>query len=171
MTDDRELSQEARKLAEQILTESREELTRADGKASLLLAAIAIGVSAIAGAILQGAWSPYSLQSPWEAVWWGGVVAAGGALVAFALAIWPKLKHKSGGGVTYFGDVVRLKTVDALRRELANSAADPAERSVTQLHVIARRVKRKYRWIQTGLWALAIATVCAVASVLIPHFN
>src|SRR5687768_12008653 len=102
------LSEEASRLAEQILAESREELTRADAKASLLLAAIAIGVSAIAGAILQGAWTPYELRSPWEALWWGGALLAGGALVAFALAIWPKLKHKSGGGVTYFGDVVRF---------------------------------------------------------------
>lgn len=71
-------------LAKVLLAESREELTRADGKASLLLAALGIGLSAILGAVLAGNWAPFVLASPWEAIWWTG--AAGGASPSFACA-------------------------------------------------------------------------------------
>ena len=155
-------------LAKVLLSESREELTRADGKASLLLAALGIGVSAILAAILAGSWSPFKLAEPYQSLWWAGSFFAGVSFGCLCLAVYPRVTHGSASrGVTYFGDVAGLGTVDELRSALKRSETDPAERSVTQLHVIARIADRKYRFIRWGLKALAVAIVLTVAAVLL----
>jgi MFS family permease len=151
------------KLAQTLLVESREELTRADGKASILLAALGIGISAILAAILAGDWSPFKLDQPYQRIWWVGSGFAAVAFFCLCAAVYPKVKAK---GVTYFGDVAALKTVDELRAALKRSETDPAERSATQLHVIARLVDRKYRYIRFGLIALGIAIALMLGAVL-----
>jgi Restriction endonuclease/Pycsar effector protein len=134
-----------------LLAESRQELTRADGKASTLLAALGIGVSAILAAILAGDWSPFKLKEPYQGLWWAGSVCAGLSFLCLALAVYPRVKHNSASkGVTYFGDVAALETVDELRAALKRSETNAAERSVSQLHVIARLAVRKYRFIRWG---------------------
>jgi hypothetical protein len=154
-------------LAKVLLAESREELTRADGKASLLLAALGIGLSAILAAILAGDWSPFDLKEPYQALWWAGSVSAGLSLFCLCAAVYPKVKHKSAtGGVTYFGDVAVLETVPELRAALKRSETDPHSRTVTQLHVIARLVDRKYAFIRFGLLALGAAILMTVTAVL-----
>jgi hypothetical protein len=154
-------------LAKLLLAESREELTRADGKASILLAALGLGISAILAAILAGDWSPFKLKEPYQGLWWGGSTSAGLSLLCLVLAVYPRVTHQSASkGVTYFGDVAALETVDELRAALKRSETDAAGRSVTQLHVIARLVARKYRFIRWGLIALGAAIVLTVAAVL-----
>jgi hypothetical protein len=154
-------------LARTLLAESREELTRADGKASILLAALGIGISAILAAILAGDWSPFNLDQPYQRVWWVGSGFAAISFFCLCAAVFPKVKHRTKAkGVTYFGDVSALETVDELRAALKRSETDPAERSVTQLHVIARLVDRKYRYIRFGLIALGIAIALMLGSAL-----
>jgi hypothetical protein len=166
------LDAEEHDLAKLLLSETREELTRADGKASLLLAALGIGLSAILGAILAGSWTPFVLRRPYEAIWWVGSACAGASLLCLCLAIFPKLKHKSGTGViTYFGDVAKLKTVGELTAALKKSVTDPPERTVVQLHVLARLAKRKYRFIAGGLIALGLAIALTLGAVLGDHFG
>jgi MFS family permease len=155
------------KLAQTLLVESREELTRADGKASILLAALGIGISAILAAILAGDWSPFKLDQPYQRIWWVGSGFAAVAFFCLCAAVYPKVKRKTKAkGVTYFGDVAAPKTVDELRAALKRSETDPAERSATQLHVIARLVDRKYRYIRFGLIALGIAIALMLGAVL-----
>jgi hypothetical protein len=146
------LDEDEHALAKLLLVESREELTRADGKASLLLAALAIRLSAILGAMLSGDWTPFVLQSPWELVWWVGAALAGVAVVSLGVAVWPRVTHKSGpSGVTYFGEAAQLETV-------------------LQLHVISRRADHKYAAIGVGLIALGLAIALTLAAVLGDHF-
>lgn len=165
------LDTEEHDLAKLLLSETREELTRADGKASLLLAALGIGLSAILGAILAGSWTPFVLLRPYEAIWWAGSAFAGVSLLCLCLAIFPKIAHKSGtGAITYFGDVAKLKTVSELSAALKKSVTDPPERTVVQLHVLARLVERKYGFIRAGLIALGFAIGLTLGAVLGDHF-
>jgi hypothetical protein len=161
------LDEPEHELAKTLLAESREELTRADGKASLLLAALGIGISAILAAILAGDWTPFKLEQPHQGAWWVGAGFAGAAFLCLCAAVYPKVKHRNTAkGVTYFGDVAALKSVDELRAALKCSETDPAERSVTQLHVVARLVGRKYRYIRLGLITLGIAAAVMLSAVL-----
>jgi hypothetical protein len=138
------LHEHQHELAKALLAESREELTRADGKASILLAALGIGLSAILAAILSGDWSPFGLHEPYQAVWWAGSACAGVALVSLGLAIYPRVKHNTrSSGVTYYGDVARLENADALRAALKRSQSDPVARTLIQLFVVAKLVYRK----------------------------
>jgi hypothetical protein len=160
------LDDEEHELARTLLAESREELTRADSKASLLLAAFSIGISAILGAILADDWTPLSLEAPWEGIFWVGVSAATAGLLLLSAAVWPKVTHQSGkAGVTYFGEAARFETPTELEAALRRTSTDPIARTVTQLHVIARRADAKYAFIRSALVALwAAATLVLVAA-------
>ena len=161
------LDAEEHELAKALLVESREELTRADGKASLLLAALGVGLSAILAAILAGDWSPFSLPEPYQAIWWAGAFCAGVSLISLGLAVWPKISHRTiSRGVTYFGDIARYKTAAELRSALKRTETDPVERTVTQLHVIARRAVEKYESIRMGLVSLGFAAALTLSAVL-----
>jgi hypothetical protein len=155
-------------VAETLLRETREELTRSDGKSSLLLAAVGVGLSAILGAMLAGDWSPFTLPSPWEAVWWAGAGFAGVALLALGLAIWPKLKHRSRAtvAVTYFRDAAKSKTPVELAEALRAENTPAATRTLVQLHALSKRALRKYRWLQVALITLLLAIGCALTAVL-----
>jgi MFS family permease len=166
------LDDEEHKLAKLLLAESREELTRADGKASLLLAALGIGLSAILGAMLGGDWTPFVLVSPWELIWWVGAGLAGVSLISLCVAVWPRVTHDSGqSGVTYFGEAARFETVGELTAALKRTETDPVARTVLQLHVISRRADQKYAAIRVGLVVLGLAIALTLAAVLGDHFS
>lgn len=159
-------------LAKTLLAESREELTRADAKASLLLAALGIGLSAILAATLAGDWTPFSLKEPYQAMWWVGSACAGISFFCLCGAVYPKVKHKSGSsGVTYFGDVAAIETLEELRAALRRSETDPHARTITQLHVTSRLAGKKYAFIRAGLLALGLAIAFTLAAVLAAHFG
>lgn len=166
------LDQREHELARLLLTESREELTRADGKASLLLAALGIGLSAILGAILAGNWTPFDLERPLQGVWWAGAFLAGAAVVCLAVAVWPRVTHKSGpSGVTYFGEAAAFETVAKLTAALKRTETDPVARTVLQLHVIARRADHKYAFIRYALIALGLSITLALAAAIGDHLS
>jgi MFS family permease len=166
------LDEDEHELAKLLLSESREELTRADGKASLLLAALGIGLSAILGSILAGDWTPFVLRRPWELIWWLGAGFAGIALVGLCVAVWPRVTHKSGGsGVTYFGEAATFATVAELTAALKRTETDPVKRTVLQLHVIAKRADHKYAAIRVSLLAVGLAVALTLSASLGDHFS
>jgi Family of unknown function (DUF5706) len=118
--------------------------------------------------MLAGEWSPFTLPSPWEAIWWAGTGCVGVALVALGLAIWPKLKHRSRAdvAVTYFRDAAEHDTVADLSKALRAESTDASMRTVVQLHALSKRALRKYHWLQVALVALFFAIGCALVAVL-----
>lgn len=158
-------------LGQRLLREAREELVRADGKASLLLAAASVIAVAVLAAILAGAWQPFYLGALMQIAWWLGAAAGVAAIVALAIAVYPITSYRrarSAGVVAYFGDIVGL-TSDELRARLVVSA----ERGLAiedQLLVISGIVDRKYRSIQIAIWLFAVSSVLCIASVLINRF-
>ena len=93
-------------LVQQLLAEAREELNRADNKASMLFALFGIGFGAVLAGIIAGDWKPSGLAVGAEVVWWLGAGAAVAALVALGAAVWPRLESDYAlGRVTYFAHV------------------------------------------------------------------
>lgn len=156
-------------LGSNILREAREELVRADGKASLLLAATGIIIGALLAAFLAGTWHPSKLKDCVEWLWWVGTALGSLGTLALAAAVFPRTKYRSNrrpGIVAYFGDVVGL-SMDELRMGLEGTAKNEDSATLDQLKAICFVVDKKYRWIQTGMVLLGVAALCCVLAVLI----
>jgi hypothetical protein len=151
-------------LAGQLLTETREELARADGKAQILLAVSGVAVSVVLGGAISGDWSPSDLDRCAQVLWWIGVSAAALGLSGLGYAVFPRLLTADDARITYFEDVLRYKDCPALSQGLAAEAAR-GDRDVEQLLRLSRLAHRKYLAIQASMSALlAAAVICAVAA-------
>lgn len=152
-------------LANKILREAREELVRADGKASILLAATGV----ILGAVLTGSWRPSYFDAPLACLWWAGSVIGMAGVGAFGVAVFPRTTYRSKrrpGIVSYFGDVVGLSK-DQLKRNLIDTAEDASTATLDQVEAISSVVDKKYRAIQIGMICVGVAALCWVAAFLI----
>lgn len=156
-------------LASIILREAREELARADGKASILLAAIGVVIGVIMAAVLEGSWHPTHLDDNIEWLWWLGTVSGSVGTFALGIAVFPRTKYRSKrrpGIVAYFGDVVGLCR-HQLKEGLIVTAQDPDAATLDQVEAVASVVDKKYRSIQIGMLCIGGAVVCWLVSVLI----
>lgn len=156
-------------LGSNILREAREELGRADGKASLLLAATGIIIGALLAAFLAGTWHPSKLKDCVEWLWWVGTAVGSLGTLALAAAVFPRTKYRSNrrpGIVAYFGDVVGL-SVEELRLGLEGTARNEGSATLDQLKAVSVVVDKKYRWIQMGMVLLGVAALCCVLAVLV----
>ena len=149
----------------ELLSESREELARADGKASMLLAALGVASGVIAAALLAGDWSPDRLDHAYRIVWWVGLMFAAAGSLALCLAVWPRIRHRlPGPSATYFDEIALLGTVDKVKAALAHT--DAAERTMTQLVAVARIIRRKYVLIRWAMGLLGIAILLVLVAVI-----
>lgn len=147
---------------DRLLTETREEIGRADQKAAILLAATGVAVTVLVG-LLAGRWSPAHLPAGIQWLWWLGVLALAAAIVFLAAAVMPRISHRGDPStVTYFGHVVRLTDRSRLIEHLRRSAANPLDRAVDQLVLLSRIAFRKYRCTQVAMWLLGSAAVAMV---------
>ncbi len=156
-------------LARRLLVEAREELTRADQKAQILLAGFGATAAVVFAGILAGSWNPTRLDKRIEWLWWTGVTASLWAMVALALAVRPKTSRDRNGvqGVRYFGDVVSCQNRAELDTALRSVAVSPFERDVDQLYLVSRIVASKYTWVRRGMFWAAAGGCSAVVAVLI----
>lgn len=129
----------------QLLAEAREELSRADAKASLLFAVIGVVFGALLAGLISQNWQPDDLAAGADVVFWFGTVLAVAGAVSLGFAVWPRITHtQPGGPASYFGDVVSYgEDRDALRAALA-AGAENGERNVEQLAVVSNIVWKKY---------------------------
>jgi hypothetical protein len=169
LADRRPLDKPARALAITLLAETREELNRADNKASILLATSGIGISAMLAAVFAGSWHPLSLAVPYRSIWLVGAAFAGGGIVSLCAAVYPRVKNTNSTSASYFGDIA-TKTVDELRTALNATAENGEERTLNQLHVLSRIVARKYRLIRVGLLSFGTAAALCVFAALAGHY-
>jgi hypothetical protein len=152
-------------LASQLLAQTREELDRADGKASILLAGTGVAVGAIVGAILSGDWTPSRLRPPAELIWWLGVACTAISIIRLAQAVYPRSKRRglNPDVIGFYGDVVVVPAAE-LEGALARTVAAGRAYLVDQLRTVSSIVDRKYRYVRHGLWLLAAGIVlCCVA--------
>lgn len=159
-------------LTETILREAREELSRADGKSSLLLAAAGVALGAIVAAVVAGDWSPFDLMPCVQWLWWVGSGAGIGSLVAFAYSVYPRTKYRGQRApsiVAYYGDVVSTPK-DQLEARLIETARVDGSRPLDQLRIVSEIVDKKFRGIQIGLWLIAASTFGCVLAVVLDYF-
>jgi len=151
-------------LLEVLLRESREELIRADGKASILLASAGIIIGAVVAAILADEWNPSDLTCVRALLWWTGVVLALGGVACLGYAVYPQTKRrkKTPHLIAYYGDVMRFDHDEDLVLALDRTASDPDARSLDQVRVISGIVATKYRCIRYALVGFAFAAAILV---------
>lgn len=153
-------------LSRRLLVEAREELLRADTKASLLLATAMIVAAAVLAAMLAGDWRPSSL-TPWaQLIWWAAFAVGTGGLVALGIAVYPRTRRTRGAVdiITFFGDIAETD-VDQASDKIARSARSDAP-VIIQLVQVAAIVRVKYRWIRAGMWSFATALFMCVGAMV-----
>jgi Family of unknown function (DUF5706) len=155
--------------AERVLGWGREELNRADTKASILLAGSIAVVAAVIAGVIAGGWSPTMLTDWREPLWWAGTAAAGVAILFLAAAIYPRTKRRGGqpSVIAYYGDVVGLTDRIELLTALERSARRDVDRLIDQIYQVSRIVKRKYRLLALGMWTLLVSTTGCCLAVLL----
>lgn len=159
-------------LAARILTETRSELARADGKAQILLATTGVVVGVVLATLIRGEWTPGELNGPGVWLWWVGVAALTTGVIALAVAVFPQLLAAADGNrVTYFEDVIRFKRNEADKLLSAlNVEAERSDRDVEQLLRLSYVVHVKYRAIQVAMVTLGSAIVlCGIGAVVGSH--
>ena len=153
-----------------MLAEAREELDRADSKASILLAASGVAAGALLAGIVGGSWSPSRLGPPIQAMWWFGVAAAAAGIWNLASVIYPRTRRLGGARfdhIDYFCDILAFADADALMAALRRACAAGIEPVADQLRQISLIVDRKYRHIRRGMWCLCAAVLACPAAVLL----
>jgi len=165
VTEDDSLSPFGAVLAEKLLSETREELGRADGKAQIFLAASGVVIGVVLSGIIGGKWSPSQLDCLWQGVWWIGAAASGFGVGALAFGVYPRLKASSEERMAYFEDAAKFDLYTQLIGPI-NQEADGRDRDLYQLWVLSRAAHRKYRAVQVAIWSFAVAIVACLAAVL-----
>jgi len=150
--------------AERLSLGCREELGRADGKASLLIGVTIGGLGLFSPRIFSPGQA--GAMACWTAtLGYVGVAVWCVALIAFTSAVFPRLKaEESGEHGPYFGHIARLKSFEMLHGYVRSVAAAPLETALTHTWDLSRIVVRKYRYIQLGVWLLAVGAVIEVAA-------
>lgn len=141
-------------LARVLLSETREELARADNKAGLMLASLGGALTALLGAVGSGVIAPRHYPVVSQLLLWLGCAACVPALALLGLAIAPRLGEPRRTRVHYFGDVRLAASVGRLERMVRGT--DPVSRDLSQLADLSRTVWIKYRCIRHALaWGTA----------------
>ncbi len=155
-------------LAADMLTEAKDEIDRADQKASLLIGGLGITFSIVLSGMIGGDWSPALLSTPGLIAWAVGIVIASASLVSAALAVWPRLTRTPGSGaITYWGQVRDRASPADVQSALAERGLHPPERSYQQLLVLSALVQRKYRAIRAAMVLAGAGTALVAVSFLL----
>jgi hypothetical protein len=152
-----------------LLEDTREELTRADYKAGLLLAATGVVVGALLAGLISRSWTPFELDARVSWLWWAGVSFAGLGMYSIASAVYPRI-HRRGvphpQSPAYFGDVAAYDNVGAFRQAI-EQVPNERERLIDQTFLLSHVVQRKYILLRRGLRCLLMAILACAASVII----
>ena len=153
------------KYVNSLLRDSREELTRADSKATVLLGTAGVGASIIAGDIVAGHWTPPSLP-PWAQVfWWIGVCAAGAGFVSLTYALSPRLYGSAEkGNLRHFGHIAQYQSPSELLEPLNSASGNMLIAKVSQLWAIGKIVTHKYALIRVALQLFAASILFLIVA-------
>lgn len=159
----------ARQYAATLLAEARDELTRADQKASIMLAAAGVAVGGVVAGMISSGWTPSRLAFPWSMGWVIGAAISLIGVLALVVAIYPRTTRGKDdeAQLFYFGHAAKVRTVDELAAELRRSSTNTFQRSADQLWRVSQVVTDKYRLVRVSIWLLCVgALTCLSSSVL-----
>lgn len=153
-----------------ILSETREELARAEGKAALLLAAIGVVTGALLAALMGDRWSPFDIRNSMEWAWWLGALCLAGSIGHLTAAIFPRTKadRPADQPPSYFADFAGYETPRKLGEALRyRDRSEAYDRAAGQLHAVSKIVLRKYELVKRAIVLLsAAAGLCLGAALL-----
>lgn len=153
--------------ARAFLVEVREELARADTKASILLAVVTLVLGFAASNPPMAAPAPtVTLRAEWVVAWWAGLALALLGTGLLVSAVYPRTGHASTppGRVYFFGDAVSFADPAAFAEAVADTGRHELDRVLDQILVLSRSVARKNRLIQLAIPAAAAGTLLIVLS-------
>jgi hypothetical protein len=159
--------------ASSLLNSAREEIDRADAKASILLAASGVAAGALLAGLVAGNWTPLELQMKIQWVWWLGVFQAAAGTFLLALAVYPREQINDSEipwAVIFYGDVLAYRSTTQLVGALERSAKTRIERTADQLRRVSVIVDRKYRLVRRGLLMLFLSAVTIMTAIIINLF-
>lgn len=150
-----------------LLEETREEVTRADTKASIVLAGAAVVVGVLLTGLVTG---DVSIEGD---RWYIGALAwvAGGLLVGgvtvLGSAVYPRTGDPHTGHARWFAEIERYKDNDeALIQAVQTDHADGL-RDLHQARKLAEIVGKKYRLTKFGMWLLGTGFIAAGLATLL----
>ena len=144
-----------------VLDETREEVTRADTEASIVLAGAGAGAGVAVGILIAGfATADLSLAGQrWYVgalAWIAGATLVGG-VVCLGSAVYPRTKGAHKGHARWFGEIAQFGTdEDKLSDAIDRDAAEGPRRDVHQTRALAAIVRRKYTLTKVGMWLLGV---------------
>lgn len=161
-----------RNSAEHMLGDLRQEIARADAKASVLAGTQGMAAAAAVGLLAGRNWHPSALGAGAGALWWAGVLCFVLSLAALLLAVVPRYRSsewRPGRPLTHFGDIHRAarQGPTVLHSALIVTEIDPMPGLLAALSANSRIVLVKHRWIQLGLAALAGAVLLLTSALLL----
>ncbi|HKR52507.1 MAG TPA: Pycsar system effector family protein [Pseudonocardiaceae bacterium] len=140
-------------VAEHLLANNREEIGRADGKASILLVgaltAAALAVGPVSGNVAHAAVPERWLIGVSLVIWTT-------TLVMLAVAVFPRVGTRHETAVTYFGGVRRVTDMTRLRRDVEETANDRLSWLLAQVSDTSDIVVAKYRCIRMAICLLGL---------------
>lgn len=165
------MTKNAREAARQMLTEARDDVTHADQKASVILAALGIGFGAVLGGQLAGNFDSGDFSTLGQVVWWAGVLLAGGSVSLAVLAVWPryKLDDSPQYGMTYWGHVATFKELTDFEDALEEADTTSERRTNHQLWRLSRLVLLKYRFVRAALIFGALSALALGSAAIVIH--
>jgi Family of unknown function (DUF5706) len=156
--------------ATSLLGNARDEIDRADAKASILLAASGVVAGALLAGLIAGSWTPLKLQAAVQWAWWLGLVESAIGIWCLALAVYPRERKNDSeipGTVAYYRDVLAYPTTIQLVAALNRSAETSIDRIADQLRNVSWIVSFKYRLIRWGMRGLFLSAVTITATMVI----
>ena len=139
----------------QLLAETREEVGRADTKASILLGFAGVIATVFGGLAFSG-------HGPYKVFRWIEIIELLGAtlyivgIMFLAGAVMPRSIRKRNQTPYFFGDIAAYPDEKALLAGLAQASLMPTDRVVNQLFVVSKIVVRKYEDVRRGMIMLGL---------------
>jgi hypothetical protein len=153
------------RLAERLVAEAREEVRRADAKATQWLTMIGSVVLALMTVLAGQSWRPSMLSESDQWTWWAGCASAAMAVFALVLALIPRTSGDPDlRQVAYFGHIHRLRDPTMVRHYVERAAADTMPGLISQLCWISRLAMTKYRYARIGTIFASLAAALTAMS-------
>lgn len=146
---------------ERLLDETRDEIHRADNKASIVLAGAGVAVGAIVAGLIAGdvGLADESLFV-WLLVIGAGVLVVSG-IATMGAAVFPRLGTLESGRARYFSEAAEFKDLPTLTKAIREEATRADERNSHQISVLSSLVQTKYRLTRIGMMLLGVGFVVA----------
>ncbi|MFC1441773.1 Pycsar system effector family protein [Streptacidiphilus sp. N1-10] len=151
-------------VAERLLATVREDVGRADTKASILLS----GAVAAPALLIGGRWPAAGGGTAATALLSAGALLWLLGAAALVRTILPRTgTGRAVGDLTYFGDLLAAENPDLLVARVASAGRDPVRWLLVQSVDVSTILAAKYRWIRRGVACMVPGALLAVAGLLL----